>query len=90
MKTKLIISLFLLIFGYLGYSLADNNRPEYKLPTRWELSKHYKMEANKSLIDALKYMETVSKLECTCYDVIISTNPKGNIQFQIKQKKGDK
>jgi len=59
----------------------------YRLPTREDLVKHYKAESSKHMLEAMQEANTASVLEAGCYDVIISSDNVGNIQFELKEKK---
>lgn len=82
--TKLILYITLLVASI---SFGEFEDTSFRLPTKKDIVKYYKTQSVKHMMDSLKENNLAAIIESGCYDVKISSDSKGVIKFQLKEKK---
>lgn len=80
---KLILSFVLLITAT---SFGEVKDTSFRLPNKKDFVNYLKTESTKHILDALKKTNIAAIIESGCYDVIFSSDSKGNIKYQLKER----
>lgn len=71
--------LIVVVLCFMSWSFADNKHPNHRLLDKKEVQEQYNIRAVELITKGLQHAAFAAQLDCSCYDIIMSSTDAGQI-----------